>query len=89
MNAPVPPQLSSEEAKYVIGSQCNVWSEYMKTPEHVEYMVYPRATAMSEVLWTPKENKDYEDFVERMKVHGGRLADMNVNYAKHIEREFK
>lgn len=86
---PVPPQLSSEEAKYVIGSQCNVWSEYMKTPEHVEYMVYPRATAMSEVLWTPKENKDYEDFVERMKVHGGRLAGMNVNYAKHIEREFE
>lgn len=86
---PVPPQLSTDEAKYVIGSQCNVWTEYMKTPEHVEYMVYPRATAMSEVLWSPRENKNYDDFVERMKIHGGRLANMNVNYAKHIEREFK
>jgi hexosaminidase len=86
---PVPPQLSKDEEKYIIGSQCNVWSEYMKTPEHVEYMVYPRATAMSEVLWTPKENKNYDDFIKRMTVHVGRLKAMNVNYAKHIEREFK
>lgn len=86
---PIPPQLSGEESKYVIGSQCNVWSEYMKTPEHVEYMVYPRATAMSEVLWSQKESKNYNDFVERMKVHVGRLRDLKVNYAKQIEREFK
>lgn len=86
---PIPPQLSAEESKYVIGSQCNVWSEYMKTPEHVEYMVYPRASAMSEVLWTPRESKNYDDFVERMKVHGRRLRELNVNYAKQIEREFK
>lgn len=86
---PIPPQLSAEEAKYVIGSQCNVWSEYMKTPEHVEYMVYPRASAMSEVLWSPKESRNYDDFLERMKAHGGRLKAMNVNYAKHIEREQK
>jgi hexosaminidase len=86
---PVPPQLSTEESKYVIGSQCNVWSEYMKTPGHVEYMVYPRAAAMAEVLWSQKENKNYDDFVKRMKVHGKRLRAMNVNYATHIEREFK
>jgi hexosaminidase len=86
---PVPPQLSAEESKYVIGSQCNVWSEYMKTPEHVEYMVYPRASAMAEVLWTPKEQKNYDEFVQRMKVHVQRLGSLKVNYAKHIEKEFK
>lgn len=86
---PLPAQLSAEEGKYVIGSQCNVWSEYMKTPAHVEYMVYPRASAMSEVVWSPKEKRDYKDFVKRMKVHVTRLQSMNVNYAKHLEREFE
>jgi hexosaminidase len=86
---PVPPQLSPEEVKYVIGSQCNVWSEYMKTPEHVEYMVYPRASAMAEVLWSPKDVRNYDEFLTRLKSHLKRLDLMNVNYAKHIEREFK
>ncbi|HEY0653997.1 MAG TPA: beta-N-acetylhexosaminidase [Chryseosolibacter sp.] len=86
---PIPPQLSAEESKYVIGSQCNVWSEYMKTADHVEYMVYPRACAMSEVLWSTREGKNYDDFLQRMKVHLARLRQLKVNYARHIEREFK
>jgi hexosaminidase len=86
---PVPQQLSEAEKKYIVGSQCNVWTEYMKTPEHVEYMVYPRAAAMSEVLWTPAGQKDYDDFIRRMKKHLHRLKSLNVNYAKHIEKEFR
>jgi hexosaminidase len=86
---PVPPQLTVEESKHILGAQCNVWSEYMKTPEHVEYMVYPRASAMAEVLWSSKENRDYNDFVKRMQQHVSRLKEWNVNYAKQIEREFR
>jgi hexosaminidase len=85
---PVPDQLSAEEAKHILGAQCNVWTEYIKTPQHAEYMVYPRAVAMAEVLWSPKESRNYTNFIHRMKTHTQRLKEWNVNYAKHIEREF-
>jgi hexosaminidase len=85
---PLPSQLSAEEAKHVLGAQANVWTEYMKTPEHVEYMVYPRASAMAEVVWSPKESRNYDDFVQRMKTHVKRLDAWGVNYAKHMEKEF-
>ena len=49
---PIPPELSKEEEKYVLGAQGNVWTEYMKTEDQVEYMVFPRILAMSEVLWS-------------------------------------
>lgn len=85
---PLPPQLSASETKYILGAQGNVWTEYMKTSDHVEYMVYPRACALAEVVWSPKENKDYNNFVQRMKVHFTRLDQWNVNYAKHLSKEF-
>jgi hexosaminidase len=86
---PLPRQLTPAESKHILGAQCNVWSEYMNTPEHVEYMVYPRASAMAEVLWSPAKSRDYSDFVKRMQQHVQRLKEWNVNYARHIEREFR
>lgn len=81
---PIPQELSADEAKYIIGAQANVWSEYMKTGSHVEYMVFPRALALAEVTWTSKEKKNYEDFIKRFKLQALRLDQMKVNYAKHI-----
>jgi len=52
---PVPTELTATEAKHVLGAQANVWSEYMPTSESVEYMAYPRASAMSEVVWGVKK----------------------------------
>jgi hexosaminidase len=86
---PVPPQLSAEEAKHILGAQANVWTEYIPTSDHAEYMVYPRASAMSEVLWSPASARDYDDFLMRMKEHLERLDERNVNYAKHIQKELK
>lgn len=85
---PVPSSLTAEEAKHILGAQCNVWTEYMKTPEQVEYMAYPRALAMAETVWSPKESKDYNDFIGRMKQVVKRLEDWDVNYSRHIEKEF-
>ena len=67
MYEPVPASLTDEEATYILGAQGNVWTEYMKTPQHVEYMVYPRAAALAEVVWSPKGSKNYEKFMRRMK----------------------
>jgi hexosaminidase len=86
---PLPPQLTADEAKYILGAQGNVWTEYMKTSDHVEYMVYPRACALAEVVWSPKEHRNYDAFVQRMKTHFTRLDEWKVNYAKHLAKEFK
>jgi hexosaminidase len=81
---PVPDELTVEEAKHILGAQGNVWTEYIKTPEHVEYMAYPRACALAEAVWTPKENKNFNDFLKRMEEHYQRLNALNVN-ARHKE----
>ncbi len=77
---PLPKKLADNEVKYILGAQGNVWSEYMATPEYVEYMVYPRACALSEVVWSPKESLDWDNFSKRMVVHKKRLKALNVNY---------
>lgn len=77
---PVPPDLSPDEAKYVIGGQANLWSEYMKTPSQVEYMAFPRMLALAEVLWSKKEDRDFTDFQRRLFSHLPRLDKQNVNY---------
>lgn len=84
---PVPAQLSTDEAKHVLGAQANVWTEYIATSEHVEYMVYPRACAMAEVVWSPRESRNYDDFLARMSSHFKRLDEWNVNYARHILKD--
>lgn len=77
---PVPPELTADEAKYVIGGQANIWTEYIKTPRHVEYMAFPRMLALSEVLWSKKEDRDLADFNRRLWLQFPRLDKQNVNY---------
>ncbi|WP_211323793.1 beta-N-acetylhexosaminidase [Chitinophaga dinghuensis] len=81
---PVPKELTAEEAKYIKGAQANLWSEYIGSTGHMEYMVYPRATALAEVLWSQPEKRDYNNFLDRLKLHVKRLDLKKVNYAKHV-----
>ncbi len=81
---PTPEDLAPEFQKYIIGAQGNVWTEYIKTPEHLEYMAFPRAIALSEVVWTPVGQRDYKDFSLRLSNHFNRLDELNVNYANHL-----
>ena len=81
---PIPEELNEEEANYVLGAQGNVWTEYIQTPEKVEYMAFPRAIALSEVVWSIKENRNYPDFINRLEHFNKRLDAMNVNYANHL-----
>lgn len=62
---PVPDSLSADEAKLMYGVQANLWTEYIPTEEHAEYMLYPRAIALAEVAWSKPENKSWEDFHRR------------------------
>ena len=81
---PMPSSLTPEEQKYIIGVQANLWTEYIATPEHAEYMAYPRAIALAEVGWSRQEQKDFTDFIYRLTIQSKRLDSLNVNYAKHF-----
>ncbi|MDB4207064.1 family 20 glycosylhydrolase [Flavobacteriaceae bacterium] len=81
---PIPKELTEEESKYVLGAQGNVWTEYMQTEKQVEYMAFPRAVALSEVVWSSPENKNYSDFINRLEQYQKRLDQLDVNYANHM-----
>ena len=81
---PIPKEFTTEEARYVLGAQGNVWTEYLSTPEKVEYMVFPRAIALSEAVWSSSVHKNYDDFINRLEIFNKRLDAMNVNYANHL-----
>jgi len=81
---PIPKELSDQEATYVLGAQGNVWTEYMQTEKQVEYMAFPRAVALSEVVWSSPENKNYIDFINRLEQYQKRLDQLDVNYANHM-----
>lgn len=83
---PVPADLSNREAKYIIGAQANVWTEYMKTPEYVEYMIFPRAAALAEVVWSPKASRNYPWFKKRLSEQIKRYDALGIRYCK---AEFK
>lgn len=80
---PTPIDLSLEEQKHILGAQGNLWTEYIKTPEQLEYMAFPRAIALAEVVWSPKEKRNFASFKKRLKHHSKRLDQLNVNYGKH------
>ncbi|MGV3504538.1 MAG: beta-N-acetylhexosaminidase [Adhaeribacter sp.] len=79
---PVPAELTAEESKYIIGTQGNVWAEYIHSPEKVEYMAFPRGAALAEVAWTNKELKDWDSFKERMETQYKRYDALGINYSK-------
>ncbi|MGD9589023.1 MAG: family 20 glycosylhydrolase [Pyrinomonadaceae bacterium] len=77
---PVPSELTAEEAKFILGGQANIWTEYLETPAAVEYMAFPRMLALSEVLWSRKEDRNFADFKRRLNAVLPRLDSQNVNY---------
>jgi hexosaminidase len=77
---PVPDVLTDKEAQHILGVQCAIWSEYISTAEHLEYMAFPRMIALAEVAWTSAARRDFSDFRRRLATHEARLAHLNVRY---------
>jgi len=86
---PIPESLSADEAKHILGAQAQLWTEYLQTPKDVEYMLFPRLSALAEVLWSSKANRDYVNFMSRMTTHEHRLKALDVNYRKWDTRVLK
>lgn len=81
---PVCEGIAPEQAHHVLGGQGQLWTEYIATPEHVEYMAFPRLCALAEAVWTPAERRDYADFLARLAVHLRRLDGLNVHYRPNV-----
>jgi hexosaminidase len=84
---PVPEELTVEESQYILGAQGNVWTEYMHTGDKVEYMAYPRASAIAEVTWSPKTKRNWTDFWRRIQTHFDRFDILNINAAEHYRNK--
>jgi len=83
---PIPAELPADKHRFVKGAQANVWSEYIPTMEHFEYMVFPRIIALSEVTWSPKSAKEWTNFQARLSSHYRILQQKNVNYCRPSDR---
>jgi hexosaminidase len=77
---PVPDALTEEETCHILGVECAIWSEYISTVEHLEYMAFPRAIALAEVAWTPAARREFAGFRRRLAGHEARLSHLNVRY---------
>ena len=81
---PMPQELTADEARHIIGVQANIWTEYMPTFKHMQYMALPRMAALSEVQWTQPQLKDYTDFTNRLIGLTHLYDRLGYNYAKHL-----
>ncbi len=77
---PLPEGLLPDQAAHVLGCQGNLWTEYIASLPHVEYMTFPRACALAEVGWSPKAGRNWDDFSRRLRTHEQRLDHLGVNY---------
>lgn len=79
-----PDALTAEQKKFVQGGQANLWTEYVTNPSKVEYMIFPRVAAISEVLWAPQDKKDWDSFSKRLELQKKRYDLWGTNYyGKH------
>lgn len=79
---PIPAELNAEQAKYIWGGQGCLWTEYITNPAKVQYQLFPRLDALSEILWSPKEKKNYADFQKRLKTQFKRYDLIGIGYSK-------
>jgi hexosaminidase len=79
---PVP---DSIDPSYILGGQGNLWTESVPTFRHAEYMLWPRSLALAEVLWSPKEKRDWDNFAQRTNNHLTRLEQADVNFSRSFQ----
>ena len=81
---PIDPKLTPEQGKYILGAQANLWTEYIASPAHAQYMLLPRLAALAEVQWIAPEKKNYADFLKRLGNLLNYYQKEGYHYAKHV-----
>jgi hexosaminidase len=81
---PIPTELNEAESAYILGAQANLWTEYIDTTSQVEYMLFPRITAIAEVVWGTSNSENYKAFEDRVVHHMKGWKQKNINFSKAI-----
>ena len=81
---PFTDEMTDEEKSHILGIQANLWTEYIPTDSHLEYMLLPRLSALSEIQWCEPAGKDYDRFLRNMEGMAEIYEILDYNYAKHI-----
>jgi len=79
---PVPKTVTGENVQYILGAQANLWTEYIANTAKIEYQVFPRISALSEVLWSGKKARNWNAFSKKMIAQKERYKLWNINYCK-------
>jgi hexosaminidase len=77
---PMPASFPAELESHILGTQGNLWTEWVPTLSHAEYMMFPRACALSEVAWSPMSARNWDDFQRRLHTQAQRFDNLGVNY---------
>jgi hexosaminidase len=77
---PIPADLKGADREHILGTQANVWTEYIPSFRQLEYQTFPRLCALAEVAWSPKAGRDWDNFAARINAHGKKLRELGVNY---------
>lgn len=75
-----PPDLTPAQRELILGAQGNVWTEFIQTPDHVEYMIFPRMCALAEVVWSDPASRNWEDFLARLRPHRALWDAQKIRY---------
>jgi len=79
---PIPKEINAAQAGHILGGQAQLWGELMPNERHREFMAYPRACAMIETLWSPKQHRDYKNFLTRLRPHLQRLQAAGIHFRR-------
>ena len=77
---PIPEVLTKKQKKHILGAEATLWTEYIATEEYAEYMLMPRISALSEIVWSPKQTRDWDDFAIRLQQQYERYMKMEANF---------
>jgi hexosaminidase len=79
---PTPTDLPAQFESHILGGQCNLWTEYVASLPHAEYMIWPRECALAEVTWSAKDARNYDDFMRRLQIQAKRWDELNVHFRR-------
>lgn len=86
---PITNAIEPAKRSKILGAQANLWTEYIPDQKQLQYMAYPRSFALAEVVWSPENNRDYKDFLERLDYQVKRLDTWGINYGTFYKNDLK
>ncbi|WP_372802544.1 family 20 glycosylhydrolase [Lutibacter sp.] len=78
---PIPNEIAADKKHHILGGQANLWTEQITSLNHIQYMILPRISALSEALWTPSTQKNKEKFIDKLDVQFDRFQELGYEYA--------